>query len=444
MRIEINDNPASRLNDFSVLDAAMVARVADDYGTPVYLYDESHIRKRCRECMSMPNAFGLTVRYAMKAGSNRSLLKIIADEGLHIDASSLNEAIRANFAGIPFENIMLTTQEVHTGAARVKLEELLRKGLKYNVCSLRQLSLIADFAAANRIEPGIRIHPGIGSGESATRNTGDDYSCFGIHLSDVREANDVANSCGLKFKHIHVHIGSGGDSEKWRQNIDLELGIIKEHFPDAESVGFGGGLKEARMPDETPADVKLLGEYAKKRLEEFSAETGRELYTEIEPGTYIIANAGYAVTRVIDKKNTSRSNFIIIDGGMEINSRPLLYGSKHPMYIVSGDGEQVISSEFELTAPPEDTYSAVVAGKCCESGDCQTLDADGHSTTRVMIEPEIDDIAVIGGVGAYCSSMTPFNYNSHTQIPEILFTVNGQLEVIRKRQTLEQVMQNEV
>jgi diaminopimelate decarboxylase len=161
---------------------------------------------------------------------------------------------------------------------------------------------------------------------------------------------------------------------------------------------------------------------------------------EIEPGTYIVANSGFAVARVIDKKSTTRSDFIIIDGGMEINSRPLLYGSRHPVYIISNGRAQVMSSEFDV---PAGSYKAVVAGKCCESGDCQTLHPDGRSIPRAMAEPEIGDIAVIGGVGAYCSSMAPFNYNSHTQIPEVLFTTDGDLKLIRKRQTLEQMLENE-
>ena len=431
----------SRLNDFSMIDAAVVAKAADQFGTPIYLYDENLILQKCRECLSMPNAYGLTVRYAMKANSNRTLLKLISGAGLHLDASSLNEVIRANLAGIPFGNIMLTTQEVYEGESRAKLEDLLLRGLRYNVCSLRQLRLIAGFAAENGIEPGIRVHPGIGSGESATRNTGDDYACFGVHLSDVGDALLYAGGKGLKFRHIHEHIGSGADSEMWRQNIDLELSIIEKHFPDAETVCFGGGLKESRMPDEHPADIELLGRYAKERIEDFYNRTGRKLMMEIEPGTYITANSGYAVTRVIDKKSTSRSNFIIIDGGMEINSRPLLYGSRHPVYIVSGDGSCVKSSEYGNNASD---YDAVVAGKCCESGDCQTLHPDGRSVPRAMAEPETGDIAVIGGVGAYCSSMAPFNYNSHTQIPEVLFTAGGELKLIRKRQTLEQMLENEV
>jgi diaminopimelate decarboxylase len=195
------------------------------------------------------------------------------------------------------------------------------------------------------------------------------------------------------------------------------------------------------MPGEYAADVPLLGSYAKMQIEDFYKRTKRKLKMEIEPGTYITANSGYAVTRLIDKKKTARSNFIITDGGMEINSRPLLYGSKHPIYIVSSDGARVISSEFDEA---KHDYAAVVAGKCCESGDCQTLDMDGHAVARDMVEPKIDDIVIIGGVGAYCSSMTPYNYNSHPQIPEVLYTVQGKLELIRKRQTLAQMLENEI
>ena len=429
------------LNYFSSIDASVVAQVADTYGTPVYLYDENAILRQCEACLNMPNAYGLTVRFAMKSNSNRTILKVISGAGLHLDASSINEVARARLAGIPCENIMLTTQEIYTGDTMRDLESLLLAGLKYNVCSLNQLRLIADFASKNGLSPGIRIHPGIGSGESATRNTGDDYACFGVHLSDVKEALSIAGKKGLKFKHVHVHIGSGADSVIWRQNIDLELSIIRRYFPDAESVGFGGGLKEARMPDEVAADLVNLGDYAKIRIEDFFAQTGRKLRMEIEPGTYIVANSGYALTRAVDKKSTSRSNFIVTDGGMEINSRPLLYGSRHPIYIVAGDGSQVKSSEF-LGVPGD--YEAVIAGKCCESGDCQTLDPDGHSVSRAVAEPDIGDIVIIGGTGAYCSSMTPFNYNSHTQIPEVILTADHELKLARKRQTLEQMLQNEV
>ena len=432
-----------RLNHFSSITGGIVALAAEKTGTPVYLYDENLIIEKCRALKAMPNAYGLTVRYAMKANSTRAILKIIHRQGLLFDASSLNEARRAHLAGVPCSAITLTTQEVPTGADRTTLEEMMLEGLKYNACSLRQLRMAGDFAAENGIKLSVRIHPGVGSGESSTRNTGDNYSCFGIHLADVADATAYAAGKGIIIDQVHVHIGSGADPEIWRSNIDRELGFIEEYFPDAETVSFGGGLKEARMPDEKAAGIQDLGAYAKARVEAFYERTGRRLHMEIEPGTYVVANAGYAVTRVLDKKKTGADGlqFIVTDGGMEINARPLLYASRHPFYVVSEEGE-LLSSEF--SDAPASGFEAVIVGKCCESGDSQSLDKDGLSIPRGMAEPGLDDFVVIGGTGAYCSTMTPMNYNSHTQIAELLLSRDGSLTEIRRRQTLEQILENEI
>ena len=432
-----------RLNEFGYVTAQSIMEAAQLCGTPVYLYDERQIIERCHALKDMPNAYGITVRFAMKAHSTSAILKTIANVGLKFDASSLNEVRRAHMAGVPYSDIILTAQEIQFGSDRSALQDMMLSGLKYNVCSLRQLELIADFAVANNIPLAIRIHPGVGSGETAARNTGDDYSCFGVHRTDLDSALTLAKDKGLIFDHVHTHIGSGADPEVWRENIDLELNIIREHFPDALTVSFGGGFKEARMPDEHAANVHELGESAKAKVEQFAKETGRKLKTEIEPGTYLMANAGYAITRIVDKKTTGASgmNFLIADGGMEINTRPLLYGSRHPFYVISKSGK-LVSSEFELD--DSSNYEAVVVGKCCESGDAQSLTLEGVSLPRKMNEPELDDYLVIGGVGAYCSSMSLMNYNSHGQIPELLLKANGELQLIRKRQTLEQIVANEI
>lgn len=434
----------NRLNPLSNIEATTIADVARQFGTPVYLYDEAMIISRCKNSMAMPNAFGITVRYAMKANSTKELLKIIHSQGLQIDASSMNEAMRAHKAGVAFDQIMLTTQEVPIENQRRRLEDMMMLGMRYNVCSLRQLELVADFAAANQIAISMRVHPGVGSGESASRNTGDNYSCFGIHLSDLEDAVNLAGQKKVTIDKVHVHIGSGGEPEKWRENIDRELAILEKYFPDAQTISFGGGLKDARMPGETAADIEELGQYAKQQIEAFYEKTGRKLKMEVEPGTYIVANAGYIITRVIDKKRTGPDgmNFLVVDGGMEVNTRPLLYGSQHPLYLVSKQGKLLFSQFEEVEGMQE--YPAAVVGRCCESGDSQTLDENGLNTQRILAEPALDDYVVIGGAGGYCSSMSPFNYNSHLQAPEVLYTRQGILRLIRQKQTMEQMVQNEL
>ncbi|NIA32051.1 MAG: diaminopimelate decarboxylase [Actinobacteria bacterium] len=423
----------------------LVVKAAELYSTPLYLYDESIILDRCRRVLEMPNAFGLKVRYAIKANSNKALLQLITAQGLHLDLSSLNEGKRAFMAGVPYDRMMLTTQEVPLGEERRDLEKMILAGMKYNVCSLRQLKLVADFAHENNIALSMRVHPGTGAGESATRNTGHDYSSFGVHLTDIDQALDFARKKGLVFDQIHVHIGSGGDPAEWRENIDRELGFVEKYFPDVKTINFGGGFKEARMPDEDAADLQHLGAYAKRKLIEFYERTNRKLMMEVEPGTFIMANAGYLITRVLDKKHTGANgfHFILLNGGMETNSRPLLYGSRHPFYVISKEG-QLRSSEFDLSALDTEKDRRVIVGKCCESGDSQCLDETGNVTPRLLAEPQLDDFIVIGGTGAYCSSMTPFNYNSALQIAEVLLRENNAFLLIRKRQTLEQLVENEL
>ena len=422
-----------------------VVQAAQRFGTPLYLYDESAIVESCREILAMPSAFGLEARYAMKANSNKALLQIITRQGFGIDASSLNEARRAVLAGVPPAKIMLTTQEIPLLDERKELEKLMDAGMQYNVCSLRQLELIAKAAGTRNPRLAMRVHPGVGSGESATRNTGDKYSCFGVHLSDIEEAVNFARDHDLTIDHVHEHIGSGGDPVKWRENIDRELEFVERYFPDAVRVCFGGGLKVARMPGESSADLQDLGRYAKDRILAFEGRTGRELIMEVEPGTYVMANAGYLITTVIDKKQTGPEGFqfVVLDGGMEVNARPLMYGSRHPFYVVSGKAE-LLSSEFGLDGLETERDSRVVVGRCCESGDSQSLDETGHIIARVMAEPEVGDFVVIGGCGAYCAAMTPFNYNSHAQAPEVCHRADGTLDLIRRRQSLEQIVQNEI
>jgi len=432
-----------QLNKFSDIDSTVIQKAAEQFSTPFYLYDEKAIVDKCKSLLEMPNAYGLTVRYAMKANSTKALLKIINNQGLKIDASSLNEARRAHIAGISYKDIILTTQEVPLNQELQALKDMISQGMKYNVCSLRQLYNIGDYAATNKIALAVRVHPGVGSGESATRNTGDKYSCFGIHLSDIVPVIEYAKIKGIIFDHVHVHIGSGAAPDIWQNNIDLEISIIEEYFPDAQTVSFGGGLKEARMPNENPADIYKLGVYAKEKIEQFYQRTSRKLGMEIEPGNYVVANAGYVITSIIDKKKTGDDglNFLILDGGMELNTRPLLYASQHPFYVISKNGD-LLSSEFDKKS--NDRFQAVLVGRCCESGDSQCLNAGGLNTPRKMAEPQIADFIAIGGAGAYCSTMSPMNYNSHVQASEILYTCKRELKEIRSKQTLEQLISNEI
>ena len=213
----------TKLNGFGSITTSVVSRCGTNWNALLFIRRNPARRK-------MPaghvHAERLRPRPVLRRPSNRTLLKIIADQGLYIDASSLNEARRAELAGIEPGRIMLTTQEVPEGADRRVLEDMMLRGMRYNVCSLRQLRLVADFASANGLALSVRVHPGVGSGESATRNTGDDYSCFGIHLTDIAEALQTASEKKLRFTGPHPY-RLRRHPEMWRRNIDLELGFVE-------------------------------------------------------------------------------------------------------------------------------------------------------------------------------------------------------------------------
>jgi diaminopimelate decarboxylase len=395
----------------------------------------------------MPDLSVFTPRYAMKANANKALLQLITRHGFGIDASSLNEVRRAVMAGIAPDAILLTTQEVPLGQEREDLQVFLLQGLKYNICSQRQMALIRDFALRHDLPLSLRVHPGEGgTGESAARDTANPFASFGVHISVLTETLQAAFQQGLRIEQLHMHIGSGGSPAKWRAGVDTLLAIAEAllaWLPHLRSVNFGGGLKEARMPDEERAPVVELGRYTQERIIDFQKRTSRMLGVEVEPGSFLVAMAGYVVTSVIDKKSTGPEGyrFLITDGGMEMNARPLFYGSRHPFALVSRDGS-LISSDYARQDEPQDS-EWIAVGRCCETGDAHSLDREGNSLPRRMAEPAIGDYFVVGGCGGYGAAMSPANYNAHTAAPEVLKMPDGSLRLIRAAQMLEDVVRLE-
>lgn len=433
------------VSDSVAVSPEVVLRAVEIAGTPCYLYDEGEITRKCDRMLSLPRAFGLGVRYAMKANPSMAILQLVTDRGLDLDVSSLNEARRARLAGVSYDRMMLTSQQVPVGGDQNDLEHMMLEGLKYNVCSLRQLDMVSAFCCRRKIPLSVRVHPGEGSGESSSTDTGSDYSSFGIHLTDLDHALRTVSDAGIVLDTVHVHVGSGGDPGVWLRTLGKMLSLLEDRFPCAHTLNMGGGFPVARMPDESTVDIEDLGRRTREHLLDFHRRTGRRLRLELEPGTFLVAEAGYLLTRVADLKSTGPGGyrFVLVDGGMECNVRPQLYGSRHPFSVVSSDGRLVWNQRGEGSASDQ-MLPLVVAGRCCETGDCHGLDRSGRLTPREMPEPRVGDYLVVGGTGAYCSSMAPFNYNSYLQAPELLLRPDGSIVLVRKKQSLLQLVGNEL
>lgn len=416
------------MNDW-IIEPTLARQLAAQYGTPIFVYDEAVLLRQARAALQMPAPFGLTVRFAIKALPTRAVLKLFASEGLHFDASSGFEVERMLLAGIAPDRISLSTQQLPDNFA-----ELAQAGVKINACSLNQLERYGEALPGTRI--GLRFNPGLGSGGTNRTNVGGPASSFGIWKDHWPQAAAIVQRYQLVAERIHSHIGSGSDPLVWQRVLGLNLDIVRQ-FPDVTHLNLGGGYKVGRMPEEKSTDLSSVGGAMRKELLQFAESTGRQLHFEIEPGTFLVANAGAVLSRVQDVVNTGDGGYTFykLDCGMTEILRPSLYGAQHPI--------QILQTE---AGDPTAQQPVIVVGHCCESGDILTP-APGDSEAlapRLLPPAKIGDLAAIGGSGAYCSAMAAKNYNSFPEAAEVMLRADGSHALIRKAQSLEQMLANEI
>jgi diaminopimelate decarboxylase len=408
-----------------VLTPDQAADVRERFGTPSYVYDRDGLEAAARRALAFPAPFGFTLRYAMKANPSRGVLTLFHELGLHVDASSDHEVERALRAGFAPAAIQLTSQ-----MPSPRLAEHLARGVVYNACSLHQLEALGRIAPGREIS--VRMNPGLGSGATNRTNTGGPASSFGIWHEYLGDVKTVAERFDLRITRLHSHVGSGTDPEVWKRCTRMTLDLAAK-LPDVQLINLGGGFKVGRMPGEPSVDMADVGAHVRAELLAFRDRDGRALHLEIEPGTYLVANAGVVVATCIDVVDTGRDGYLFakLDAGMPEVTRPSLYGAQHPIDVLaSGRAEADV----------------VFVGPCCESGDILTPapgDPEALAPRRVP-RPQIGDLVLVGGAGAYCAAMSTVNYNSYPQAPEIMREPDGALRLLRRRQRLEQVWENEV
>jgi len=211
---------------------------------------------------------------------------------------------------------------------------------------------------------------------------------------------------------------------------------ICARLPHATVLNLGGGYKIGRMEGEATTNLRTIGLPIVEAFRSFETRHGRRLHLEVEPGTYLVANSCALIATVIDAVDTGHRGykFLKVDAGMTEILRPSMYGAQHPLEVVPAARRGRRQAKY------------VIVGHCCESGDVLTP-APGRPEAlqpRLLPETQIGDLLVLGGAGAYCSSMAAKNYNSFPEAAEVMISENGSAELIRKRQSLDQITQNEV
>lgn len=422
---------SSSFEPLKFLASEDVVRVAGEFGTPVFVYDENSIRSKVQYLQSLPSAFGHTIRYSIKACPSRAIVRLFNGLGTCFDASSIWEVFRAMRAGVPPSNILLTAQQADFTD---DLLSLLDNGLKFDAGSLRQLE---EFGKARRgSNVSVRVNPGFGSGLVRRLTSGGADSSFGIWHEDLPDVKEIVDRYDLRVERLHTHIGSGHFADVLLSAARLLL-MVANDFPNVGYVNLGGGYRIEVFKTDPHYDHREWVTALADEISQFEQRTGRALHVEMEPGTFIMANSGSIIAEVIDVVSTGLEgrNFIKINAGLTEILRPSYYGSLHPLVAVKRDGSL-----------PDESIVACVAGHCCIAGDVLTTAPGALEELQPMSLGAVNpgDFVVIERSGAYCSSMAMKNFNSYPEAAEVLRRMDGSYNLIRRRQELENITMNEI
>lgn len=421
--------------------------IALEYGTPLYIHHENSYRRYAGETLNAPNAFGLSVRYAMKANPHRSILRLFDSLGIGIDASSYYEVQRALAAGIAPTKIQLSSQETF---GLEQLKELVDLGIIYNCTSLSQLCRFAALFPQNTQLLSIRINPGLGSGHNNRTNTAGLAASFGIWHEYLPEILAIAEAHSLTISRLHSHVGSGSDWRIWQKAARLTLDVA-QRLPDVTLVNLGGGYKIDRMVPENSMRFARVFPYVKEAFEEFAMKTGRQLHLEIEPGSFLAANSCLLVARVNDIVDTGAEGyrFLKIDASMTELLRPMIYGDRHPIRLL--ECEETASGHRESGhSNPRKSFATqfpyVIVSMCCESGDIFTPKQGNPDQIDTVQLPEakIGDLVAVMGAGAYGAAMNVKHYNSRPACAEVMISSNGSHRLITRAETPEEIWVREL
>ncbi|QKJ88518.1 Diaminopimelate decarboxylase [Paramixta manurensis] len=412
--------PRSLDNTETALTAQNLLPLARHYDGPFWAYDAEIIRQRIQQLRQFD-----TIRFAQKACSNIHILRLMRAEGVKVDSVSLGEIERALVAGFePGGEEMVFTADVIDAPTLARVAEL---AVPVNAGSVDMLHQLGAVSPGHRVW--LRVNPGFGHGHSQKTNTGGENSKHGIWHSDLPQALQAIRRYDLQLVGIHMHIGSGVDYGHLEQVCDAMVNQVIHFGADIAAISAGGGLSIPYHQGEEAIDTEHYFGLWNAARERIAAHFGHPIRLEIEPGRFLVAEAGVLVSQVRAVKAMGSRHFVLVDAGFSDLMRPAMYGSYHHISLLAGDARHIDTQK---------TVECVVAGPLCESGDVFTQQEGGKVETRALPVARPGDYLVFHDTGAYGASMSS-NYNSRPLIPEVLFE-NGQPREIRRRQTIQQLL----
>jgi diaminopimelate decarboxylase len=417
--------PMAREGFLPRISGVAVTEIAQRFGTPTYVYDAATITARVKSLARFD-----VVRYAQKACSNIAVLDLVRRAGALVDATSAGEvhrALRAGYAASGDPAPIVYTADIFD---RTSLDLVAAQGVHVNCGSADMIDQLAARVGGTSVT--LRINPGFGHGHSRKTNTGGEHSKHGIWHEDLPEVLGRAAGLGVRISGLHVHIGSGSDLEHLSQVCDAMEKLALQVGPQLHSISAGGGLPVPYKEGDPTMDVDAyfqLWDRTRRRLEQ---AFGHKVSLEIEPGRYLVADAGYLVTEVRATKRMGGNRFVLVDAGFNTLARPAMYGSWHPMALAPADGS---------AGDDRPMGDVVVGGPLCESGDIFTQGDGGVVGHASLPEAHVGDFLVIGVAGAYGFSMSS-TYNSKPLAAEVL-VMDGRPHLARARQSLDDLVAGE-
>jgi len=401
---------------------AQLWALADQFGTPLWVYDAATIRQRIAQVSNFE-----TIRFAQKACSNIHILKLMREQGVKVDAVSRGEILRALAAGYvaggePSEIVF--TADLFDAAT---LDCVVEHGVPVNAGSIDMLHQLGARSPGHAVW--LRINPGFGHGHSNKTNTGGEHSKHGIWHTDLPAALAAIAQHGLKLVGLHMHIGSGVDYSHLQEVCGAMVNLVRTAHAaghDLHAISAGGGLSIPYRSGDPVVDTQHYHGLWDAARQQAEAIVGHPLGLEIEPGRFLVAESGVLLGQVRATKNAGSNHFVLVDTGFNELMRPSMYGSYHAMSVLRRDGS---------TAAEQPT---VVAGPLCESGDVFTQGDGGVVLPRDLPAAQVGDLLVIHDTGAYGASMSS-NYNTRPLIAEVLVD-GGQARLIRRRQTVDELL----
>jgi diaminopimelate decarboxylase len=389
-----------------------------EYGSPLYVYNESILRQRCREMAGLVSYPNYKSNYSIKANSNMELLKIVREEGLHADAMSPGEIHVLLAAGFRPDEILFVANNV----SAEEMQYAIDKGVLVSCDSLSQLRLYGRLDPGGRVA--VRFNPGVGAGHHAKVITGGKETKFGINPESIDEVKATLKEYRLRLAGINQHIGSlFMDPSSYLQAARTLLNIAA-NFEDIEFIDMGGGfgIPYRKQEGQQRLDLVEAGRGLSQLMEDWTANYGKRVRLKIEPGRYIVAECGVLLGTVHAVKQNSGKTFIGTDIGLNVLLRPAMYDSHHDIEFYRNDA--ILKSDK--------VHTATVVGNICESGDIL-------AKSRELPEAAEGDIIGIMDAGAYGYSMSS-NYNNRLRPAEVLIDLDGNPRLIRRRDTLEDLM----